>query len=403
MDAQKKQNNIEKEQEIIKIPQNPPKILLIQDTNEINGIWAFGTYWENYDTSLYNKTYGDTLKKYLGIDLQIIPSSELIKGMENSPKEQVEEITNKWINEAEAIVEVEKEDIIKVGKMYIAVKNLLDKYNANAWSLRSWRLIDSTLCMPPLAEMQSYLDGIPTCCEGLADDLVAQMTGTYISGKPGFVGDAINYKKFKLKPGFKHPEDVVIIGHCYMPVNPHGNDRVSYMIRSHVIGNPNATVVQDKHPGFPFVANWVHWPVEETVTLLKFNVFEKQISVFTGKIVDGDFYYKDFEETMCRDKLTIKVDNYQNCYMFPISKGDEYALERDFMEEGGQKVNSFRKLGKWGAHQVVFCGDYKNEIIKLADLIGFDVTTAEEVIKNPERKLKDNINIAKIISNPNYS
>ncbi len=387
--AREKQQTTEpsgQKQEGIEIPKEPPKILLIQYVDEINGTWSFGNYWDTYDTGLYNRTYADTLKKYLGIDLQIISPSELIKGMRTVAEDDAEEMAGQWIKEAEAVYEVEREDIIQVARMYLAVKELLKKYSANAWSLRSWRVIDSTLCMPPLAEMQSYLDGNPTCCEGLVEPLVTQMMGTYISGRPGFIGDGLSYKMFELKTGFKHPEDVIILGHCYIPVNPHGNDRLPYVIRSHVYGNPNATVVQHEHPASPFVANWGHWPVGETVTLAKLNVFEKELAVFTGKIVDGDYYYQDFEETMCRDKLVVNVDDHENCFMFPIEKGPE--------SEG----SPWRKFGKFGGHQVAFCGDYKDEMIELAGLIGFDVTTTEGITENPGRKLETNTNIAMAIS-----
>jgi hypothetical protein len=382
-----KETDSTKETRTIKIPKNP-KILLFQYSNEINGGMDFGKYYEElYDTDTYNKTYPDTLKKYLGIDLEIISPRELIEGMENIPEAEAEKVADRWIKEAVAVYEVEKEAIIKVARMYLSVNNLLKKYNGTAWTLASWKRAapDSTGCMPPLAEMQSYLDGIPTCCEGLMDVLVSQMIGSYISDRPGFIGDALSFKMFKLKEGFEHPEDVIIIGHCYMPVNPHGNDRVPYSIRSHVYGNPNATVTQKRDPRGPYVANWTHWPVGEPVTLLRFNVYEKDMSVFTGVIVDGDFYYQDFEETMCRDKLVVKVDNYDsgNCYMFPIT-------------EGG---SPWRRLGKWGAHRIAFCGNYKEEIIKLAEIIGFDVNTAEGVIKNTERKLKEGENIGEVISN----
>ncbi len=408
---QKNKENTKKEQEMLKIPDIPPKLLLIQYGEKINA-WDLGLdYWENSipagkghkfsfgeegtKIGLYSKSYPDSLKKYLGIDMQIIPPSELIEGMSVISEDEAAEVADKWIREAEAVVEVEKEDIIKVAKMYLSIKKLLEKYNANAWTLitREQNVLNITE-MPPLAEMQSYLDGIPACCEGMVDALVTQMTGTYISGRPGFIGDRLSNYLFKLKPEFEQPRDVVIFGHCYMPINPHGKDRVPYIIRSHQYGMTRGKdgiilpYPTGKIQGAPFVSLLTHWPIGETVTITKFNVWEKVVSVFTGEIVAGDFYFRDFEETACRDKLVVKVDNYKDCenskdcYLFPVT-------------EGGK---GFRHMGKWGYHDAVFCGDYKEEILKLAKLIGFDVTTAEGVIKNPNRELKDSLSIAKIIS-----
>jgi len=402
--SQKTEDSTQKEfvnkvQGSIKIPQSPPKILLIQYDEKFN-TWDYGPtehYWKDSiptgqghknsfgkaetTLGLYCKSYPDSLKKLLGIDLKVISPSELIEEMKGISEDKAEEIANRWIREAEAIVETEKEYIIRSGRMYLAVKNLLEKYNANAWSVCVREAgpletpVKNIIGMPPLAEMQSYLDGVPTCCEVMPDCLVTQMIGTYISGRPVFIGDRQSNFLFKLKPKFKQPEDIAMYGHCYMPINPNGGDRMPYIIRSHLHGDQ-------------FPSMLTHWPIGETVTIIKCNVWEKEISVFTGKIVDADFYFQDFAETSCRNKLVVKVDNYkdceasEDCYLFPITTGGK----------------GFRNMDKWGYHDGVFCGDYEDEILKLAELIGFDVITAEGVIKNPKKKVEDGKNLAEIVT-----
>ena len=347
------------------------RILSIQDYDKIQpidrGAWAL----VDAPVNAYDRVYPKRLKEFLGLDIVIVRSMELFKEIGEVKRKEAGEIADKWINEAEEVKNVTKEDVVKSAEIYLAYRKLMKKYDANAITMSSWALIpDGKLkAMPPLSEMELAKNLIPSCCESLIDPLVTQMIGTYVSGRPGFVGDAVNEWGKHPEPGVGvlpglEPiegaenllENVVVIGHCYGPINPHGNDRVPYVIRDHVVYNDEVAKVwmkswkeksqkrafkQLKKEHITLVGITVKFPIEEIVTIVKFNVYDKKAFVSTGTAIDGGSLFKDFSDRLCRTKISIKTD-------------------KPFRNE-------------IGGHLVVFYGDYKQEFKDFAKLIGFEV------------------------------
>ena len=98
---------------------------------------------------------------------------------------------------------------------------------------------------------------------------------------------------------------------------------------------------QLKNENITLVGIRVEWPADETVTIVKFDIYDKKVQVFTGRTFDPRPFFKDFDNTMCRTKMAIKADM------------------------------SFENI--LGGHQAAFYGDLKQEIKNLAKLIGFEV------------------------------
>ncbi len=153
----------------------------------------------------------------------------------------------------------------------------------------------------------------------------------------------------------------MVIGHCYGPINPHGNDRVPYTIRNHAyyeLGwdttDPRRAWRTDaqvrankqlKKEHITLVGIRVKWPIDEVVTVVKVNVYDKKIEIYTGRSIDGNYVYKDFDNRVCRSKLALSLDK-------PFKR-----LRRD----------------RWGCHRVVFYGDHRQKIKDLAALVGFEL------------------------------
>ena len=172
------------------------KLLTIQNNDRIH-TWTRGG-WANHDAPLtnYDKNYLPRLKEYFGLDAVIVKSKELIQEIGTVETKQAEKIANMWISEAKEVINVTKQDVVRSASLYIAHKELMRKYNANAITMSSWALIpDGEIkAMPPLAEMELAKELIPCCCESDINALVTQMIGTYISRRPGFVGDVVSNK-----------------------------------------------------------------------------------------------------------------------------------------------------------------------------------------------------------------
>ena len=157
------------------------------------------------------------------------------------------------------------------------------------------------------------------------------LSGGWVTGKLSFVGDVLT----KDWLGTDLVDATFAIGHCYAPINPYGNDRrVPYIIRNHAI-TPSTVGIQ------------VELPLNETVTVAKVSVYDKKISVFTGKTVNGRSLYEDFDNTACRTKVVVKTNNEK-----PMKNYDREIF---------------------GCHRVVFYADFREGIKDLTTLIGFEV------------------------------
>jgi hypothetical protein len=333
------------------------KILSIQDYDRIQPIDRGG--WAQVDAPMtdYDREYPEKLMESLGLKLVLVRSGELIQEIERAEKFETERIADRWIEEAEEVKNVTREDVIRSAELYVAYRRLLERYDAHAITVSSWALIpDGKIkAMPPLAEMELAKELVPCCCESLIDCTVTQMIGTYVSGRPGFVGDVLNTWG-GLVPMGTPPENLVIVGHCYGPINPHGDDRVGYVIRDHVVYNnqvgqgwmsswrPDAQVQaarQLEREHVTLVGITVRWPLQEVATIAKFDVYSKRVSVCTGTTIDGRSIFEDFDDRLCRTKIAVKTEvPFRNAV---------------------------------GGHQVVFYGDHSARIKDLARLAGFEV------------------------------
>ncbi len=333
------------------------RLISIQDYDRIQPIDRGG--WAQVDVPVteYDRAYPARLKEYLGIDLVIVRSEELLREIGRVARQEAEKIADGWIEEALEMKNVTREDVVRSAEVYVAYKRLLEKYEAAAITGSSWALIPEgkLKAMPPLAEMELAKELIPCCCESLVDCTVTQMIGTYLSGRPAMVGDVLNEWQ-GLSPIDTPPENLIVVGHCYGPVNPHGDDRVPYIIRDHVVyespvaqgwmqsWRPSSQAraykqLQDEH--ITLIGITVKWPVGEPATVVKFDVYDRKVSILTGTVRDGNAIFKDFDDSLCRTKIAVET------------------------------TTSFENV--LGGHQVVFYGDLTAGFKAFADLAGFEV------------------------------
>jgi len=331
------------------------RLLTVQDSEVIRGD-HMGIYQRPGDYAY--RDYPQKLEEYLGIDIQVVNSGELEYRYVNDKK--AEEMASLWINDAQEMRNgVKKEDVIRAAKLYFSLSRLIREYEADAVTMASFGLAGAwgepkTNAMPPLSWMELSKENIPCCCQGLVDCLVTQLIGTYVTdGWAGFTGDILNdwrdWNSF-LKNG--SPGNVLIIGHCGAPITPHGNDRIPYAITDHVINSSSWAKLFG--PDETATAITVEWPVDETVTVLKFDVYKQRVLIFAGTALDGCSLYRGFRDVTCRNKMVIRIDDPE---IYTIFSGD---------------LTGFRE--EWGNHIVVFYGDLRKRIAQIADMIGFEVT-----------------------------
>ena len=337
------------------------KIISIQDCDKINAIDQEGMrgVWGNSPVNQYDRGYSGRLREYLGIELIIVRSDELLKEMTEVDKGKRERLADLWIREATEMKNVTRKDVLRPAKLHWAFKALLKKYGAVAITFNSATLTLSQKkvdAWTPLPILELSKEHIPSCCQSHVDCLVTQLIGSYLTaGRQGYVGDVLNDWAFK--PTGDRPENVVVIAHCGAPINPHGNDRIPYLIRDHW------------HSKWRFgadgraTATTVVWPADEPASVVKFDVYRKKVSIYTGTVLDGNALYVDFANCICRNKIVVQIDNPDRCYMLPSSP----------------KEGAFRNWwGSWGCHQVVFYGNLREQIKEFAATIGFEVVEGKD-------------------------
>lgn len=335
------------------------KILSIQDYDKINAIDQEGMagVWGNSPVNDYDRAYPGRLKQYLGIELVLIRSGELLDELKKVVPDEQEKLADLWVREATELKKVTRKDVVRSARLCLAIKALLKKHNAAAVSYDSATLTLSEKkvnAWTPLTILELSKEHIPCCCQSHVDCLVTQLIGCWLTdGHPGYVGDVLN--DFAFQPAGTRPENAIVIGHCGAPINPHGNDRIPYLIRDHIHSGVW------KWPGDPEAvaeATTVTWPVEEPVTVAKFDVGRKKVSIYTGTVLDGNALYQDFANCICRNKMVVRIDNPQQCYLLPSDP----------------KEGAFRNWwGSWGCHQVVFYGNLRPLLKELAASAGFQI------------------------------
>jgi len=282
----------------------------------------------------YEKKYLENLDA-LGAGIVVRPQQEMISRMESAPEAEASEIAGRWISEAEDMKGTNETEVRKSAKLYLAMRNMLNEYEADAITTEGYGVVmyhkGGPIPSQGLPSSQFCTDGIVATSETLMDSLVTQQLGLLITGCAGFNGDYV-----------VDPENgKVYIGHCECPFNPYGDERrVPYVIR-----NLPQWPVQEPEKGGACVH--VKLPPDEPVTVAKVSVHDKKMSIFSGQTVSGEQLFPGWDDILCRTKLAIDTD----------------------------AATVFENLDwrTFGVHRVAFYGDYRDQFKELATLMGYEV------------------------------
>jgi len=303
---------------------------------------GFGAQPHEHWWRLNQEVYLQTLKDVFGTQVSIVDYRDLFNEYGRVEENQAKEIAGRWlagqrptqsIKNARNVGGVTEEEVTKAARVYLAAEKLMKEEACNAITLdaTTWAqcetfahsigedyLVSASL---PLTEFR--LHDIPACCQSDMEGLVTQALGEYITGAPGLHGD------FTIDPF----NDVAQVCHCNAPINPHGDDyRAPYTIGGEPRRRPQA---------------YVDLPQEGPVTVIKINVLERRISVWTGELVSGESVYKDFFESCCCTKL--------------IARTNARAIYENY---------DYRVFGN---HSSAFYGEFRDQIKRVASWVGFEV------------------------------
>jgi len=269
-----------------------------------------------------DKPYADEVvelfRSRVGVDIVQRSHEEVLKYYEKVDVGEAEKVADLVISKASEIVEPSRNDIVKAARMYIALRDALRDYKANALAIDCLDFIvrDLIPITPCLALSMLNDQGVPAACEADLDSLLTMVILRMLYDKPSFISDPV--------PDFKN--NVIIHAHCTSATKMRGFVEIGekYALRNH----------SETLSG---VSIQVYMSKNVTVTVGKIVLWGNMVLAHKGTIVDNIR-----SERGCRTKFAVKVKD----------------------------VRKFVENFKGGLHRVVVYGDYLEDLEDLAKLMG---------------------------------
>ena len=318
------------------------RLLLVQEPEVLGQYDVFGMDYHVPFPDDYVPRYARHLRE-LGLNVEHVELERVLEKIPQANIKKAQAFASQWIKDALRInPETNETEILEAAKLYLAMKALVDEHKADGIAIRSlvpWSkgILRVTTCLPNAEFNKQLKVGV---CEGLMNAAISELFSLLLFKRPTFIGDVI---------GIDTVNDLITVAHCQSPVNPHGDDLAPYEIRSHALQKGNKMFPST----FPEIGKSlsavvrVELPVDEAVTVTKISVYHKKIAVSSGVTVDGERYYKDFKDRLCRTKIAIRLN--------------AKAFEKHY------------DTVTFGVHRNVIWGDYRQQLADFARLIGYEV------------------------------
>jgi hypothetical protein len=241
----------------------------------------------------------------------------------SADKAEAKKWADKWINEAEKVVEPSREEIEKSATMYLAMKKLMDENKAQAITINCLGGFygGKIRAYPCLGFFQLNNDGLVGACESDLKSTITMLVMGNLAGRPGYISD----------PVIDTSKNQIIYAHCVGMNKVYGPQGKAnpYHIRNHSEDRKGAAVRS-------------LMPLGEITTSLEIDPDKKEIIIHRAKTVENVE-----EDKACRTKLAAE----------PV--GDINKL--------------LRYWDTYGWHRVTFYGDLKRPVEHISGLLGFKI------------------------------
>jgi len=260
----------------------------------------------------------------MGIEVEKVSFAEVNAAWESADKDMSKSVARKWKDNATEVVGVSDETLETSAAMYLGMKEVLKKHNANAIAINCLGGFygGHIHAYPCLGFHQLNNEGMVGACEcDIRSTATMLMINTMTKRRPSFISD----------PVIDTAKRQIIYAHCVAPnkmFGPEGPTN-SYEILTHSEDRQGASVRSILPLGYMTTTVDIRQP-------------QKEIIMHLGKAVDNDP-----NDRACRTKLCAE----------PV--GDIEKL--------------FSLWDHWGWHRVTCYGDIKEPVYSLADAIGWKV------------------------------
>lgn len=265
-----------------------------------------------------------TAEPILGIPIELVTYAEVNDAWKAADKAQSAAIADAWQKNASEIVGVSRETLETSAAMYIGMKEVLKKHNANAITINCLGGFygGHIHAYPCLGFYELCNEGLVGACEcDTRSTATMLMVNTMTQGRPGFISD----------PVIDTAKHQIIYAHCVAPnkmFGPQGRTN-PFTILTHSEDRQGASLRSILPLGY-------------MTTTVEVDQGRKEILFHQGKAVANDP-----DDRACRTKL------------------------------GAEPVGDIEKLftmwDQWGWHRVTAYGDLKKPVFALADAMGWKV------------------------------
>lgn len=260
-------------------------------------------------------------KQTLGVTIRQVSAGELNTAYENADAAEARKWARAWIDNAEKVVEPSAEEILKSAAMYVGMRDLLTRHQAQGIAVDCLRLFygNKMTAYPCLGFFQFNNDGLVGACEADLNSATSMLLVTYLAGRPGYISD----------PVIDTSKNQIIYAHCVSTNKVFGPRGPSnpYHIRDHAEDHKGAAVRS-------------LMPLGEMTTSLKLIPAQKTVVMHQARTVANID-----EDRACRTKLAAEPADARK-----LMAGWDY-----------------------GWHRVTVYGDLKVQLETVSHLLGFKV------------------------------
>jgi len=229
--------------------------------------------------------YEAQVKEKFGTEIRQIGLAEVEKAYQAVSDREAQAEADRWIRQAQAVVEPTPQDIFKACKLALAFERMLDEAEATVLTVDCYGTMwDKTIKLPAypcLGFSRLNSMGLGGICESDLRSALTHIVFQGLAGRPGFISD----------PTMDESTNTIILAHCMgtrKMLGPEGPDS-PYKIRT----------VMERQEG---VVPQVFMPVGQKVTQALV-VGTDLLVYFTGEVVDAP----DVDRG-CRTKITVRID-----------------------------------------------------------------------------------------------
>ncbi len=161
------------------------------------------------------------MRERWGVELVDVPLDEVVTGYEAIADNEVQDITDEFINKAVGVKEPSRDEVVKAMRLYRSVKGIVERYHLDAFTLNCFDLIPTTHTTGCVALALLNQEGIPAGCEGDEQTLLTMLAVQAATGEMTFMANPS-----KILDNAAHE---MVFAHC--TIAPAMTDR--YIVRDH--------------------------------------------------------------------------------------------------------------------------------------------------------------------------